>query len=132
LTVSVPATHKSGALQIQTEITSLTNGPQNASTQQLLKLRQEHLVLSLLDEQRLDAGSILSTIAYNTAKLPADLKSKITYLTSAAAGVGMPAVDAAAELVSAQRQAVIELMANQAISAASILSTMTFIGGAKS
>jgi hypothetical protein len=127
MTVQVPSNEKTGAAVIAAEIVVLSSRTDTYSVQKLGQ-RQVDLVSSLLGGQRLSAASILSTIPYNASKLPATIAAQIANLTVAANGT--PAAQgAASQLVAVQNQAILELMSNGAIPAASILSTMTYLGG---
>lgn len=131
MTVNIPSTVKGYTARLAAEITVLAARTDTFS-QQRLKQQQEALVATLMAEGRLSPASILATVPYNAAKLPAALASAITYATTTAAGTGMPAAAAAATLSQLQAQAVHELMAapGSGMSAATILSTMSYVGGA--
>ena len=108
---------------LQTEITALatqaaTSGPQQASQAQLLKQKQESLVLGALDARRLDPATLISTMSVNTNIDPA-VGAAITKLSSQVGGA------ADTLLRGAQIQAIQNAFAKGQINAASVLSTMS-------
>ena len=128
MTVTVPSTDRTGAYQLQQQITTLA-ALTDPSSQQLLGQRQIDLVNSLLSDNKLIASSILSQISYNSSNpLIAQIAAMQTLVTNAGAtSVGN---DYNVTLGQLQVQLVQELMASAQMTAASILSNMTYVGGA--
>jgi hypothetical protein len=130
MTVTVPAGEKTGAYQLQAQITTLA-ALTDPGSQQLVIQKQCELVLSLIDQHKLDAGTILSTVPYTSSNpLIAQITALQTLQTSY--GAGMPAGDAAVTVIQLQRQLVTELLSTpgSGMTAALVLSTMSYIGGA--
>lgn len=130
MTVVVPILEKTGAYQLQQQIAGLSS--KNDPTGQLTNQRQIDLVNTLMAQGKLQAASILSTISYKST-LPI-LTQLSTAQTNATAWVTKNPAQAAwlnnNVIPSLQVQAVQELMASGAMPAASILSTMSYIGAA--
>ena len=128
MTVTVPSTDKTGAYQLQQQVTTLA-ALTDPSSQQLLGQRQIDLVNSLLSDNKLIASSILSQISYNSSNpLIAQIAAMQTLVNNAGAtSVGN---DYTVRLGQLQLQLVQELMASAQMTAASILSNMTYVGGA--
>jgi len=128
MTVTVPSTDKTGAYQLQQQVTTLA-ALTDPSSQQLLGQRQIDLVNSLLSDNKLIASSILSQISYNSSNpLIAQIAAMQTLVNNAGAtSVGN---DYSVTLGQLQLQLVQELMASAQMTAASILSNMTYVGGA--
>lgn len=124
MTVTVPATEKTGAFQLQQQITTLSARTDSAS-QQLLSQRQIDLVVSLIDQNRLDAVAILAGYTGSRNPLAAQI-AKYQAIVNAGGGA---ASFAAPTLLALQRQAVVELMTNGALSAATILANQVYSGG---
>ncbi len=130
MAVTVPSTDGSYALQLQNQISNL----QTLSTLPAayaaaeLATRQMQLVNTLLDQRHLVAATILSTIAYNTVPQPvAFIQAQINALnTQIAANLGNP-TDLQNQLDNLQRAMVSLLMERGYVTAASILSTMTYL-----
>jgi len=128
MTVTVPSTDRTGAYQLQQQVTTLA-ALTDPSSQQLLGQRQIDLVNTLMAQGKLSAASILSQISYSsTNPIIAQITALNTLISSY--GAGMPASDAAVTLGQLQVQLVQELMASAQMTAASILSNMTYVGGA--
>jgi len=128
MTATVPSTDRTGAYQLQQQITTLA-ALTDPSSQQLLGQRQIDLVNSLLSDNKLIASSILSQISYNSSNpLIAQIAAMQTLVNNAGAtSVGN---DYSVTLGQLQLQLVQELMASAQMTAASILSNMTYVGGA--
>jgi hypothetical protein len=135
MAVTVPSTDGSYALQLQNQISNLqtiTTVPAQYVASEL-NARQVQLVSTLLDQRHLVAATILSTIAYNTVPQPVAfiqgrinaLNTQLASVNNAAAGNG--AGDMLTELDNLQRAMVSHLMEHGLVTAATILSTMTYL-----
>lgn len=117
----------SDVVALQSRIAALSARTDSYSTQELKKA-QEQFVSTLFDVGHFTAASVLSTVSYNTSKLPAAIAAAITNFTALVTKYGSSStagIMAADSLDQAQRQGVIELMSNGAMPAASILAAMT-------
>jgi len=134
MSVVIPSTEKTGAAALAAKIVALaaipTTSPAWSQSQQLLAQRQADLVETLLDQRKLNAASILSTVSYVASKNP--LAAAITKQTTLVSSYGAtaPAAAASQALDTLQRQAVLEMMISGAMPASLILSTMSYVGGA--
>jgi hypothetical protein len=134
MTVVVPLTEKTGLVAKAAEITALTAVPSTspAATFAAQRLNQVQIeeVNALLDQRKLTAVSIISTIpvANKSNALYAKIAAQNTLIT--AYGATAPAGAANQVLDQLQRQLVQEEMISGARTAASILSTMSYVGGA--
>jgi hypothetical protein len=129
MTVNVPTGERTGAAAIQAKIATLSSRTDYQS-QQLLNQTQIELVNTLLDQRKLSAASILSTVSFSASKNP--LAAAITAQSALVTkyGASPPGYAASATLDQLQRQAVQEMMISGAMPAASILAAMTYSGGA--
>ena len=101
-----------------------------SDAQHLLDQRQIDLVNTLLDQRRLNADSILSTcpIVIKANPLFARITSVQALVTKY--GASPPGYQAAEKVDQLQRQLVSELMSSAALPAATVISTMAYMGGA--
>jgi hypothetical protein len=131
MTVNIPATERTGAAALAAQITTLSSRTDSQS-QQLLNQQQQALVNSLIAQGKLNAASILSTVAFRgtlpilaqIAALQADVSAWTTtnpQLATTVSNTTLPQL---------QAQAVSELMASGQMSAATVLSTMSYVGAA--
>lgn len=125
MTVTVPTNDKSNALKLQSEITTL-GARSDSFSQQLLAQRQVDLVNTLLDQGKLNAATILA--GYTGSRNP--LAAQIANYQSIVNGGTGAAAAARGVLAQLQSQAVAELMANGALTAATILANQSYIGAA--
>ena len=131
MTITVPAGEKTGAFAIQAHITALAARTDTFSAQ-LKAQREAELVHALLDQQRLNAAAILSTVPF-TGKNPqaAAITAAQGLITSY--GASMPGAAETATLDQLQRQAVADLLATGQMTGAAVLaSSLMYAGGAHS
>jgi hypothetical protein len=134
MTVTIPTGAKTTDLVAkQAEITGLaavvSTSPAYNQAQQLLNQRQQELVLSLIDRNALSAATILSSVSYK-GTLPVltaitSLNNNITTWTTTNPAL---ATASAVTLEALRRQAVAELMASGQMSAATVLSQLSYAG----
>jgi hypothetical protein len=136
MTVTVPATEKTGAAAKAAQITALQAVPTTAAhyqySQQLLLQTQIELINALVAQGRLNAASILSTVSYR-GTLP--ILTQISALQTQAANWASTNPVASGTLLNVtipalQAQAVSELLASGQLNAGTVLSTMSYVGGA--
>jgi hypothetical protein len=127
MTVNVPQTHKSGTYEKQQQIAAVGARPDYQSVQHKNQLETE-LVLSLLDEGKLQAAHVIANVAFKGANPQATAIAKWTALVASYGATG-PGNAASLELDKAQRQAVSEMMASGQMTAASVLSSESYSGG---
>lgn len=130
MTVQVPSNEKTGTAALAAKITTLSTRTDQYSVQ-LLDQSQRELVQCLLDQHKLSAANIISTMPASAAAkrntLYAAIAAQNTLITNY--GTSPPVVAAGQVLDSLQRQLVVEEMASGARTAALILSTMSYSGG---
>jgi hypothetical protein len=133
MSVVIPPTHANESLTaIASKVTTLaaipSTVPHYTASQLLLAQTQTELVEALLDWRKLQAATIISTLPVLNKSNP--LYSKITAQNTliTAYGATAPAGAANQALDTFQRQLVIEEMASGQRTAASILSTMSYMG----
>jgi hypothetical protein len=133
MTVVVPNTEKSGALALQAQITTVS-ARTDSQSQQLTNQLQQSLVNTLIAQGKLSAAAILSTVAFRgTLPVLAQItaaQADVTAWTTANVNQQLATTTTNTTIPALQAQAVIELMASGQMSAATVLSTMTYSGGA--
>ena len=134
MAITVPSVDKSGAYQKQATITTLSavasTSPGYNQAQQALLQAQQELVRILLDNRNITPANVLSQVSYPSAKVPSALSSALTTWTTIVNTGGGAAVTAATKVDETQRAIVEELLVGVGGFAASVLSTMTYAGGA--
>src|SRR5665213_910080 len=126
MTVTVPTNEKTGAAAIAAKITALSAIPSTAPhytySQQLLDQTQRELVNTLLDQRKLQAALIISTLPVTNKSNAFYAKITAQNALITAYGSTAPAIAAGQVLDQLQRQLVAEEMANGQRTAVSILS----------
>lgn len=135
MTVTIPAQDRTGAYQKQAEITTLaavaTTAPHYQQAQQRLLQSRNELVNTLVAQGKLSAATLLSTTSvFNSGKVPANSALPILGTIAAYSVANDPSGAKAAQLAAYRQQAVSELLANGLMSAALVLSTQSYGGGA--
>lgn len=135
MAVTVPSTDGSNALILQNLIAALkvsTTVPAVYAADRIAEY-QEELVRTLFQQQHLNASSVLSTIAYNSAPIPVAIiqaqinavNTQLASVNNAASATGQS--DLLAQLDNLQRAMVDHLMEHCLLTADKILSTMTYL-----